>query len=120
MRNVLLLLGLLFLPHFATAAAFCIERPGAAPECMYDDVNECRKRAIQQQGLCNANPLHPFMQIGSGRFCLADSSQTATCVYPDRGACTRDAQRTGGACLDNRPRNAVQPNPYVNDPLVRE
>ncbi len=103
----------------AWAAPFCVVVQGIPPQCMYHDARECWQRANQLHGVCNPNPEEITLPAGSNRFCFVDSSRASQCIYPDRGTCNRDAASKGGACIDNRDVNPVQPDPYQADPQVR-
>lgn len=97
------------------ASPFCVSVQGIAPQCIYDDVTQCRQRAQQLNGLCTPNAAEVRLQPGVGKYCLVYSNHASMCNYSDRSTCDADAQRNGAVCMDF-PSSEVQENPYRKDP----
>jgi hypothetical protein len=103
------------MPFSAMAAPFCLAVPGAAPQCMYVDGNECQADANRQNGACVPNPSEnklPTSRIGE--FCMILPIGFTHCGYADGIACAQDALKQHGVCTKSSGTIPQQvPDPFV-------
>ena len=107
----LLLFGALLCmaPRSVVAAPFCTQITGIAPECIYYDADQCRRRANELKAICLANPAEFHLVTGNERYCLVGGDRAALCIYADRQTCEAEAVHAGQAlCLDNIPSGEPQ------------
>jgi hypothetical protein len=98
----------------AMAAPFCLAIPGAAPQCMYVDGNQCQADALRQSGACQPNPAEIKMPTSRiGEYCMLLPVGFTHCGYADGIACARDALREHGVCA----KSAGTIPPQVPDPF---
>ncbi len=104
----------------AYAATFCLVDIGLAPQCIYDDVDTCRKARSSQTASCTLNfETSPYINFtGSSRYCTVSASKIGQCIFSDREQCNREAGRSNVVCID---RTGMQDkdNPYKYDPRVQ-
>lgn len=114
-RPFLFLLSCMMMPLSVSAAPFCVQAQGLAPECSYFDAAQCRKRAKEMQGYCVANAGEMIITPGgTERYCLVTSSRQAQCVYADRPSCLKDEVPAAGVCIE-RSAESIQQDPYKLD-----
>jgi hypothetical protein len=87
----------------AFAAPFCIEMTGVQLQCQYVDPLDCQKDAQRQGGRCAANPAEFRTPPGTTGYCLIESGNVATCVYPDRQSCMAEGARKNAPCISAVP-----------------
>lgn len=105
-------------PQAAQAARFCMAGIGFPPQCIYDDIETCR-RAIQPPNTsCIVNPEMQPALYGNSDYCLVTSQGISECIYTDRGQCNIEARRKDALCMDNTRQNFEQ-NPYRYDTRVQ-
>jgi hypothetical protein len=90
----------------AGAAPFCIDLPGAAPQCIHVDPNSCRIDANRMGGRCVLNPLETRAPRATMPICLVQAQNVVLCTYADKSSCDADSQRQGGFCID-APTNVI-------------
>lgn len=100
------------------AGSFCLGGPGVAPQCIYDDINTCKKNADPPNTNCFVNGSSDLNQQGNAPYCLVTSQRIAECIYVDRGQCNMEASRKGGICRDNTG-NDSEENPYRYDTRIQ-
>jgi hypothetical protein len=99
----------------AMAAPFCLSVPGAAPQCMYVDGNECQADANRQNGACVPNPSENVLPTSRiGEFCMILPIGFTHCGYADGIACAQDALKQHGVCTKSAGTLPQQvPDPFV-------
>lgn len=108
-------LALIFLvPSAASASSYCVEAVNMKPMCIYDDVRQCKRDALNYSGTCTFNREMMKEVLGSEQFCLIDSGGSAQCIYSDISACDNDARKNNSICTNSAllSKNA---NPYRYD-----
>lgn len=102
-------------PTLSHAGAFCVKAQGQQPQCLYDDAGECRRRAVQLNGLCTANPDVLTVTATNGQFCLVTTGGAMLCAYLDRASCDKEAVKKNGVCIDSTV-GGVQPDLHRDMP----
>ncbi len=121
LRTAELLAGLLAVAALpapaALAAPFCLETQTVPPQCIYFDVNDCRREASHQQAACVINPQEASLTPSGGAYCVVTSGLASSCDYQDASACFREAVHQGGICVSAPAAPAGNtPNPYQSRP----
>ncbi|HUA55666.1 MAG TPA: hypothetical protein VMB81_26005 [Candidatus Sulfotelmatobacter sp.] len=84
------------------AAPYCLEAVGLPLQCVYADVQVCRRDALRTtSSVCtvNANEVK-LPKMPAGRFCLVVNGPVVQCEYADRRTCDAEAARRSGICSD--------------------
>ena len=92
----------------ALAAPYCVQLTGLPLQCLYVDPQSCQAEANRQGGRCAGNPAEFQFQsqqapVGAAQFCVVESGNITSCIYPDRVSCVEEASRRRGACIAATP-----------------
>jgi hypothetical protein len=98
----------------AVAAPYCLTIPGATPQCMYVDGNQCQADAVRQNGACEVNSAEARMPASRmGEYCMMLPIGYTHCGYADGIACAKDALQQHGVCAKSAGTGAPQvPDPF--------
>jgi len=102
----------------AMAAPFCLGGIGMPPQCIYDDVQVCRRAVNAPDLTCVINPDAIFTYFGSSRYCAVGSDLVAQCLYVDRNECN-NARASGASICFDRAIVTDPSNPFRFDPRLQ-
>ena len=89
------------IPVGAQAASFCVAGADLPPQCLYDDITNCRKASTPPATVCVVSPDAILNYVGSSRYCTVSASYSAQCIFSDHSLCEAEAGRsTNLVCID--------------------
>ena len=115
---ILMVLMVASVPLPALAATFCIGGVGMPLQCLYDDVEGCRRAEEPPNTFCAVNPDAVLSYYGGARYCTVSAFLQAECLYIDRAQCHSEALRRKMVCVDRETR-LDEMNPYRFDNRIQ-
>ncbi len=116
MIRICMLMGVLLMASAASAAPFCLIKPGMSPLCIYHDAALCDQQARIEAGVCVNNEDELPLEAGVYPFCVVTSQLASECIYVDRDTCVQASLTRGNSVCIRNDRRAVDSDQNNYDP----
>lgn len=119
MRYVLILAAMILFAPAAQAGNFCVAGIGLAPQCFYDDINQCLEAAEPPNTNCILAEQAILRYSGGADYCMVMSDGTAMCIFTDRSQCDSEAYDKNAICIRREERRGVN-DPFRYDNRIQD
>ncbi len=97
------------------APLFCLNIPGAKPQCIFYSGHQCRQKAQSSiSAFCSLNQKVMERPDGPGPWCLVTSSKVTQCYYHNFQSCQQELETKDAICVQSaRPQSIsreIDPN----------